>query len=160
MAKRKSMGTDACPVARALDLVGDRWALLLVRDAFDGICRFSDFQRNLGVARNILSDRLGALVAHGIFAVRPASDGSAYQEYVLTARGMDLFPLVVALRQWGEQHLYADGTAHSQLLVRAAPAAPGTPGESDATLAPMVPRDRLGRVVTAGATYVKKLVPE
>ena len=108
MAKRKSMQDDACPVARTLDLVGDRWSLLLVRDAFDGIRRFSDFQRNLGVARNILSDRLATLVAAGVLAVQPASDGTSYQEYVLTPKGERLFPLVVALRQWGEQQLFGD----------------------------------------------------
>lgn len=147
MAKRKSMQDDACPVARALDLVGDRWSLLLVRDAFDGVCRFSDFQRHLGMARNILSDRLAALVGAGVLAVQPASDGSAYQEYVLTDRGRSLFPLVVALRQWGEQYLFANGEAHSQLLTQ----------DDGAPLAPMLPRDQHGRALSAGDTYVKKL---
>ena len=150
MAKRKSMHDDACPVARAVDVVGERWALLLVREAFDGVRRFGDFQRRLGVARNILADRLAALVEHGIFTVQPASDGSAYQEYVLTAKGEALFGVVVALRQWGEQHLYADGEPHSQLLLRV----------GDAPLAAMVPRDTTGRSVAVHATYVKKLVPE
>ncbi|MET0320688.1 MAG: helix-turn-helix domain-containing protein [Duganella sp.] len=147
MAKRKSMQDDACPVARALDLVGDRWALLLVRDAFDGIRRFGDFQRNLSVARNILSDRLGALVAQGIFTVQPASDGTSYQEYVLTDRGRSLFPVVVALRQWGEQQLFAPGEPHSQLLDRHG----GQP------LAPMLPRDRAGQVVESSRAVVDKL---
>ena len=100
MAKRKSMQYDACPVARSLDLVGDRWSMLIVRDAFDGISRFSDFQRNLGVAKNILSDRLSALVEQGVLTVEPASDGTSYQQYVLTPKGESLFPVVVALRQW------------------------------------------------------------
>jgi DNA-binding HxlR family transcriptional regulator len=82
-----------CPVARSVDLIGDRWSLLIVRDAFDGMHRFGDFQRSLGVARNILSDRLRKLVDAGILATRAASDGSAYQEYVLTAKGEQLFPL-------------------------------------------------------------------
>ena len=106
MAKRKSMQDDACPVARSLDLVGDRWSMLIVRDAFDGISRFSDFQRNLGVAKNILSDRLSALVEEGVLTVQPASDGTSYQQYVLTPKGESLFPVVVALRQWGERHLF------------------------------------------------------
>ncbi len=76
-----------CPVARSADLLGDRWALLVIRDAFDGITRFGDFQRSLGAARNILSDRLRRLVEAGILQLQPASDGSAYQEYVLTAAG-------------------------------------------------------------------------
>ena len=107
---------DPCPVGRSLDLVGDRWSLLIVRDAFDGLSRFGDFQRNLGVARNILSDRLGKLVDAGILQTRPASDGSAFQEYVLTPRGKDLFAVVVALRQWGENHLFEAGEAHSTLV--------------------------------------------
>ena len=78
MPKRKSMQDDACPVARSLDLVGDRWSMLIVRDAFDGIRRFSDFQRNLGVAKNILSDRLSTLVAEGVLTVQPPSDGTSY----------------------------------------------------------------------------------
>lgn len=147
MAKRKSMQDDACPVARALDLVGDRWSLLLVRDAFDGMRRFGDFQRNLGVARNILSDRLATLVAADVLAVQPASDGTAYQEYVLTPRGEQLFPVVVALRQWGERQLFAPGEAHSQLLTAA----------TRQPLAPMLPTDAAGQVVQSHHTFVKKL---
>jgi DNA-binding HxlR family transcriptional regulator len=76
-----------------VDIIGDRWSLLIVRDAFDGIRRFSDFQRSLGMARNILSDRLHKLVNSGILTMQSASDGTAYQEYVLTAKGERLFPL-------------------------------------------------------------------
>ncbi|TYQ19715.1 UNVERIFIED_ORG: HxlR family transcriptional regulator [Zoogloea ramigera] len=147
MAKRKSMQDDACPVARSLDLVGDRWSLLLVRDAFDGIRRFSDFQRNLGVARNILSDRLATLVEAGVLAVQPASDGTAYQEYVLTAKGESLFPVVVALRQWGERQLFAPGEPHSQLLTTA----------TKQPLAPMLPSNAAGQVVQSHDTFVNKL---
>ncbi|MDR2328643.1 MAG: helix-turn-helix transcriptional regulator, partial [Comamonas sp.] len=88
---------EPCPVARALDAIGDRWSLLIVRDAFDGVQRFGDLQRNLGMARNILSDRLRKLVDAGVLQTQPASDGSAYQEYALTAKGLGLFPVVVAL---------------------------------------------------------------
>lgn len=150
MAKRKTMQDDDCPVARALDLVGDRWSMLIVRDAFDGIHRFSDFQRNLGVARNILSDRLGALVEQGILAVQPASDGTSYQEYVLTAKGEHLFPVVVALRQWGERHLFAKGEPHSVLVDSAS----GKP------LPAMLPHNREGGVLAAGDTRVKKVTPK
>lgn len=150
MAKRKTMQDDDCPVARSLDLVGDRWALLIVRDAFDGIRRFSDFQRNLGVARNILSDRLGMLVEQGILAVQPASDGTSYQEYVLTAKGEHLFPVVVALRQWGERHLFAKGEPHSVLVDTAS----GKPVPA------MLPHGREGGVLKAGDTWVKKIAPK
>lgn len=101
-----------------MELIGDRWFLLIVRDAFDGMRRFGDFQRSLGVARNILSDRLRKLVEAGILEMQAAAEGSAYQAYVLTPRGQSLFPLVLALRQWGETHLFAPGEAHSQLLDR------------------------------------------
>ena len=71
MAKRKSLKTDPCPVARALDVIGERWSLLIVRDAFDGMRRFGEFQKSLGVAKNILADRLHTLVEEGILRSRP-----------------------------------------------------------------------------------------
>jgi len=73
MVKRTSLEGAACPVARALDAIGDWWSLLIVRDAFDGVRRFGEFQKSLGVAKNILSDRLRTLVAHEILAAAPAS---------------------------------------------------------------------------------------
>jgi DNA-binding HxlR family transcriptional regulator len=147
MVKHQNRQDDTCPVARSVDLIGERWSLLLVRDAFDGTRRFGDFQRQLGIARSILADRLRGLVDAGIFEVRPASDGTAYQEYVLTPSGEELFPLVVALRQWGERHLFDKGEAHSQLVETAS----GKP------LARMLPHTRDGRVIAAGATNVKKI---
>jgi DNA-binding HxlR family transcriptional regulator len=113
---RKAMTDEPCPVARTVDLIGDRWSLMIVRDAFDGMRRFGDFQRSLGVARNILSDRLRKLVDAEVLEMQDASDGTAYQEYVLTAKGESLFPVVVALRQWGEQHLFGRDERHSLLL--------------------------------------------
>lgn len=85
--KRKSLQGAACPVARTLDLIGDWWSLLIIRDALDGIRRFSDFQKNLDIAKNMLSARLKALVVQGIMQTVPAADGGAYKEYVLTERG-------------------------------------------------------------------------
>jgi DNA-binding HxlR family transcriptional regulator len=105
-----------CPVARAVDILGDRWSLLIVRDAFDGISRFNEFQRNLGLAKNILSSRLRELVAHAILETAPAGDGAVYREYTLTPKGRDLFVLLVSLRQWGEEHLFAESEPHSVLL--------------------------------------------
>lgn len=118
MVKRTSLEGAACPVARALDAIGDWWSLLIVRDAFDGVRRFGEFQKSLGVAKNILSDRLRTLVAHDILAAAPASDGSAYQEYVLTEKGQALFPVIVGLRQWGEDHYYGTDEPHSTLIDR------------------------------------------
>ena len=118
MPSRKQIEQEFCPVARSVDLIGDRWSLLIVRNAFDGMRRFGDFQRDLGVARNILADRLRKLVDAGILAMQGASDGTSYQEYVLTDKGENLFPIVVALRQWGEQHLFERGERHSLLIDR------------------------------------------
>jgi DNA-binding HxlR family transcriptional regulator len=118
MVKRTSHRNAGCPVARPLDAIGDWWSLLIVRDAFDGLRRFGEFQKNLGLAKNILSARLRNLVEHGILDTVPASDGSAYQEYVLTEKGRGLFPLLVALRQWGEDYFFEPGEAHVLLVDR------------------------------------------
>lgn len=117
--KRTGFAKADCPVARALDAIGDWWSLLIVRDAFDGLRRFGDFQKNLGIAKGMLSTRLHKLVQLDVLELVPASDGSAYQEYALTERGRDLFPVVVGLRQWGKAHLYARGEAHSELVDQA-----------------------------------------
>lgn len=102
MVKRTSFEGDSCPIARSLEAIGDWWSLLIIREALFGVRRFSEFQSKLGMARNILSVRLRSLVEHGILATAPASDGSAYQEYVLTPKGRGVFPVLVALRQWSE----------------------------------------------------------
>jgi len=100
--KRTSFEGDECPIARALDVIGDWWSLLIIRDAMLGRRRFGEFQKSLGLAKNILTARLRMLVDEGILSTAPASDGSTYQEYVLTEKGRGLFPVIVALRQWSE----------------------------------------------------------
>ena len=105
-----------CPVARALEVLGDRWALMILRDAFDGLRRFSEFQKNLGLAKTILASRLKLLVESGLLMTQPASDGSAYKEYVLTEKGRSVFPVVVGLRQWGERFLFEAGEVRSELV--------------------------------------------
>ncbi|MBB3428164.1 DNA-binding HxlR family transcriptional regulator [Rhizobium sp. BK312] len=119
MAKRISHKDSMCGVARPLDAIGDWWSLLIVRDAFDGLRRFGEFQKSLGLAKNILSARLRNLVAHGILDTIPASDGGPYQEYVLTQKGQGLFPLLVALRQWGEDFFFEPNERHVTLVDRA-----------------------------------------
>ena len=103
MVKRTSFERDDCPIARSLDAIGDWWSMLIIRDALLGARRFGEFQRNLGLAKNILTVRLRTLVDRGILKMARASDGSAYQEYVLTPKGRGVFPILVALRQWSEQ---------------------------------------------------------
>lgn len=118
MAKRISHKESLCGVARPLDAIGDWWSLLIVRDAFDGLRRFGEFQKSLGLAKNILAVRLRNLVAHGILGTGPASDGSGYQEYTLTEKGRGLFTLLVALRQWGEEFCFDPDEAHVELVER------------------------------------------
>lgn len=148
MAKRRSMKGNSCPVARSVDVVGDRWSLLIVRDAFDGIRRFGDFQRSLDVARNILADRLRGLVDEDILAIQPASDGTSYQEYILTPKGECLFPVVVALRQWGERHLFGRGEQHSKLIDK----------ETGKPVGSMQPRAANGRVLAPRNALVRKVL--
>jgi DNA-binding HxlR family transcriptional regulator len=106
--RRKSLEHAICPIARSLDCIGDWWSLLIVRDAFIGRRRFTEFQQSLGLARNILATRLRKLVERGIFRLEPASDGSKYREYVLTEKGRSLRMVVAALRVWGTQWMFAD----------------------------------------------------
>jgi DNA-binding HxlR family transcriptional regulator len=103
---------------RTVDLVGDRWTLLILRDAFDGPCRFGQLQRSLGIAKNILSDRLAGLVEAGILTTEPAADTSAYQAYALTDKGRDLFDVIIALRQWGERYAFNPGEEYRPLIDR------------------------------------------
>ena len=102
--QRKSFAKDKCPVARSLDVLGDHWSLLILRDSLRGARRFSEFERSLGVAKNILTTRLRKLVAQGI--LRKVEGETAYAEYELTPKGEALRPVVRALWQWGAEHMY------------------------------------------------------
>jgi DNA-binding HxlR family transcriptional regulator len=114
--QRRCLEDSTCPVARSLDSIGDWWTLLIVRDAMFGIRRFSDFQRSLGLARNVLTARLKKLVADGVMTMAPAADGTLYKEYQLTEKGEALLPVLVAMRQWGERFLFAPGEPLSELI--------------------------------------------
>ena len=94
-----------CSVARTLELVGERWTLLVVRDAFLGRRRFEEFQESLGIARNVLADRLAKLVEHGIFVRVRYQERPERFEYRLTDKGRDLRVPLLALMQWGDQYL-------------------------------------------------------
>ena len=93
-----------CSIARSLEVLGDRWTILIMRDAFMRVRRFEDFQRNLGVARNVLTDRLGRLVEEGILERVAYQDRPARFEYRLTEKGIDLWPVMMSLLQWGDRH--------------------------------------------------------
>ena len=98
--------SQTCSVAGSLELIGERWTLLIMRDAFMGARRFDDFQRRTGAARNILSARLNFLVDEGIFTRVPYQEHPARYEYRLTGKGLDLWPVIVALVQWGDRYIY------------------------------------------------------
>ncbi len=114
--RRKSLSGAACPIARTLDVIGDWWSLLIVRDCLRGRGRFSELEKSLGVSKNILTRRLRDLIAQDILTLAPAEDGSAYREYRLTDKGRSLFPVLVALGQWGSENL-ASGDPDPMTLV-------------------------------------------
>ena len=96
----------ACPLPAAVELIGEKWAFLILRGAFNGLRHFEEFQAGLGIARNILSDRLAKLVAGGILHREPDPDDGRRVIYSLSPKGEDLLPVVLALRQWGEKWGY------------------------------------------------------
>ncbi|MFE3317717.1 winged helix-turn-helix transcriptional regulator [Nocardia sp. NPDC059195] len=134
-----------CPVARTVDLVGDRWSLLIVRDAMAGPASFTVFRQRLGIARNILADRLRRLVEDGILTTS-ATPGGKRHVYELTGAGRDLFTTIVALRQWGENHAFTADEPRSTLVDR-----DGRP------LAALDPRGQDGALVTAATTDVRRV---
>ncbi len=100
----KTYDSQVCSIARALEVVGERWSLLIIRDAvFAGVTRYSDFQHNLGIATNILKARLEGFVAEGIMERRESDDQPGLHEYVLTDAGRDLAPALIALTEWGDR---------------------------------------------------------
>ena len=107
--KRSSVGHFNCSIARALDVVGEWWTLLIVRDVFLGIRRFEAIQADLGIARNVLSDRLSTLVERGVLEKRRYQDHPERHEYVLTEMGRDLAPVLTTLMQWGDEWLSPEG---------------------------------------------------
>ena len=110
MQPRNSAYTE-CPAAQALECVGEWWSILILRDAFQGFTRFDEFRNSLGIAPNILSRRLAHLTKSGLFERRLYSEKPPRYEYVLTAKGRDFFPVVVAMFAWGNKHLAPKGKA-------------------------------------------------
>jgi DNA-binding HxlR family transcriptional regulator len=160
---RTRFGDLNCGVGQALDAVGDWWSLLIIRDAFFGARRFGDFEKSLGIAKNILTARLEHLVEHGIFEkVDVGAEGSRY-EYRLTAKGEGLLTVLTALREWADEWVFgrgnepvvfqerstgkripkmrvlsSDGTPLARREIRATPG----PGASKETIRRLTPRER------------------
>ena len=100
--ERTAVAVAECSIAATVEIIGDRWSLLILRDAFRGIRRFDEFQRDLGIARNLLTDRLHRLVDHGIFDKVAYQERPVRYEYRLTPKGIELSPSLVALMKWGD----------------------------------------------------------
>jgi DNA-binding HxlR family transcriptional regulator len=109
--QRKSFGNMHCPIARSLDRVGEWWSILILRDAFYGLRRFDEFQKSLGVASNMLTRRLNALVEAGLLERRRYREHPPRDEYVLTERGRDFHPVLLALLAWGNRHFAPEGAS-------------------------------------------------
>jgi DNA-binding HxlR family transcriptional regulator len=107
--QRKSFGRMVCPIARSLERVGEWWSILILRDALHGLTRFDQFQKSLGIAPNMLTRRLNALVEAGLLQRRRYSEHPPRDEYVLTARGRDFRPVIVALLAFGNKHFAPEG---------------------------------------------------
>src|SRR5436309_15533180 len=100
---------QVCSIARSLELIGERWTILIIRDAFLGVRRFDDLQRSLGIARNVLQNRLERLVEHGILERVRYQERPERFEYRLTQKGLDLWPVLISLISLGDRHAAPDG---------------------------------------------------
>lgn len=111
--KRKSYTEMPCPIAQCLEIVGEWWSMLIIRDAFRGLKRFDEFQKSLGIAPNILTRRLNDLVEYGILERQNYGESAKRYEYVLTKAGEDLAPLLIVMFEWGNKHATPIGvTSH------------------------------------------------
>ena len=145
--KRTEFASWPCSVARTVDLLGDWWTPLVLREAFLGVRRFDDMQRELGIGRNVLTQRLKRLVEEQLLErVRYQEKPDRY-EYHLTEKGASLFAILVALRQWGEEHLFVEGERHSVLL----------DVETERPLPRLEPIGADGRPITHRNAYVRKV---
>jgi DNA-binding HxlR family transcriptional regulator len=106
--KWNELSSENCSLARSLAVVGDRWTLLILRDAFLRVRRFDDFMARLGIARRVLAERLAGLVADGVLEKVAYQERPIRHEYRLTQKGLDLYPVILALVHWGDAHYAGD----------------------------------------------------
>ena len=142
--QRKRFSDMPCPIARALDIVGERWTLLILRDVSSGIRRFDALQKRLGIARNILTERLSWLVDQGVLEKRAYEERPPRYEYRLTEKGRGLFPVLVALMTWGQRWSPPEGVA-VELVDRA----------SELALEPILADARTGKPLDLGTTRLR-----
>ena len=145
----RTYDNQVCSVARALEAIGDRWTMLVIRDAFVGVRRFDEFQERLGIARNVLTDRLSRLVDEGILHKHEYQERPQRFEYRLTPQGVDLFPVLVSLMKWGDRHAPEESGPPLAVIHR------GCGGEIDERLL----CSRCGEPVTALNAEARQLVP-
>jgi DNA-binding HxlR family transcriptional regulator len=114
--QRASFEDMNCSIARSLEVIGEWWTPLILRDAFFGITRFDEFQARLGIARNVLAKRLDTLVDHGVLERRCYEEARARHDYVLTDKGRALWPVLVTIRQWGDEWVLGRGNEPVAML--------------------------------------------
>lgn len=107
--RKASFADMHCSVAQSLEIIGEWWTLLILRDAFLGVRRFDEFVERLGISRNVLTSRLDTLVEADVLERRPYDEGRGRYDYVLTPKGRSLWPVMVALRQWGDEWILGEG---------------------------------------------------
>ncbi|MER6478531.1 winged helix-turn-helix transcriptional regulator [Streptomyces filamentosus] len=134
---------QTCALSRAMEVVGERWTLLILRDAFYGVRRFGEFAAHLAVPRAVLADRLAGLVAAGVLDRRPEPGTGRREAYVLTEKGLGLWPAVRALTDWGEEHAPAPGGPRRLFLHHADGARVGPDGHCSGCGTPVPPGDLL-----------------
>jgi DNA-binding HxlR family transcriptional regulator len=122
--ERKSFENMACSVAQCLEVVGEWWSMLLIRDAFLGVRRFDEFHERLGISRNVLTQRLTKLVEEGVLQKQPYQQNPPRYEYLLTDKGRDLWPVLTSMRQWGDRYAAPNGP-HVRVYHRACEHAAG-----------------------------------
>jgi DNA-binding HxlR family transcriptional regulator len=115
---RRRFHDQNCSVAQALEVLGDWWTLLIIRDAFLGVRRFADFELRLGISKNVLTKRLTHLVEHQVLERVDAGTHGERYEYVLSSKGKDLITLLTALRQWGDRWIYGEGNEPVRVIDR------------------------------------------
>ena len=145
--QRKSFSTMTCPIARGLDRVGEWWSILILRDAFSGVTRFDAFQNSLGIAPGMLTRRLNALIAGGLLEKQRYCNKPPRDAYVLTARGQDFRPVLLAMMAWGNRHFTPDG-----IRVQMVEAATGVPAD------PVLVDRRTGRLLAEPDYGVRRAI--